>query len=521
MGLAVTARGFSWRHADRTEPAVGPLDLEIAAGEKVLLLGPSGAGKSTLLHAIAGLLPDESGEPTGEILLGGAPPDPRRGEVGVVFQDPDSQVIFSRVGDDVAFGMENLGVPAAEIEPRITSALTAMGLDLDHEHPTAALSGGQKQRLALAGILAMAPRLLVLDEPTANIDPDSTARVRDAVLDLQSGTGATMIVVEHRVDLWIDHVDTVIVLGGPGVLAGAGGRGGPGVLAQGPPRRVFGDPRLSEVLERCGIWLPGARAAPAARPRPHSLGEAILETRRLGVARPGARTPAAADLDVTVHAGEAVGIVGPNGAGKSTTALTLAGLLPEIAGEVIARGPLAAGTRHSRPFRWPSALLAPRIGMVFQEPEHQFLKATVAGELALGPRLAGWPGTEIDARVGELLSALGLDDLADAHPQGLSGGEKRRLSVAAMLAPRPAVLVVDEPTFGQDALTWAGLVALFLDVLDRGSAVVAVSHDHAFLEAIGARRIELGAARIEIGARRIELGATGAAGREPRGGTVE
>ncbi|RBP63134.1 energy-coupling factor transport system ATP-binding protein [Brevibacterium sanguinis] len=481
MPLPVTARGFSWRHADRVAPAVGPLDLDIAAGERVLLLGPSGSGKSTLLHAIAGVLPAESGEARGEILLGDAPPDPGRGEVGVVFQDPDAQVVFSRVGDDVAFGMENLGMPAAEIEPRIASALPAMGLDLDHDHPTAALSGGQKQRLALAGILAMAPQILVLDEPTANIDPESTAGIRDAVLRMQAETGATMIVVEHRVDLWIDHVDTVIVLGPDGVLV------------EGPPRRILGDPELSDVLERCGIRVPGAVRALGQSRRAHSPAEAVLGARSLAVARPGACVPAARDLDLTVHAGEAVGIVGPNGAGKSTTALTLAGLIPEFAGEVAVQGRLARGAKHSRPFRWSSRFLAPRIGSVFQEPDHQFLRATVAEELALGPRLAGWTAAEVEARVSALLLTLGLADRAEAHPQGLSGGEKRRLSVAAMLAPRPAVLVVDEPTFGQDALTWAGLVDLFLEVLDHGCAVIAVSHDLEFLDAIGARRVGLGA----------------------------
>src|SRR5699024_10952804 len=209
------------------------------------------------------------------------------------------------------------------------------------------------------------------------------------------------------------------------------------------------------------------------------------------VSRPRAKAPAAAGIDLTVRAGQAVGIVGPNGAGKSTTALTLAGLLPEFAGQVTAEPALRGKTGQVRPFAWPSALLAPRIGMVFQEPAHQFLTAEVAAELRLGPHLAGWSRAEVDDRVGQLLDVLGLNDLAGAHPQSLSGGEKRRLSVAAMLAPRPQVLIVDEPTFGQDALTWAGLVELFLDALGRGSAVVAVSHERAFLDAIGARRVDL------------------------------
>ena len=482
MGLPITARGFSWCHADREEPAVGPLDLQISGSEKVLLLGPSGAGKSTLLHAIAGVLPSESGAATGELLIGDCPPDPRRGETGLVLQDPDSQVIFSRVGDDVAFGMENLGLPAEEIETRITASLSAMGLDLPHEHPTAALSGGQKQRLALAGIHAMSPQVIVLDEPTANIDPASASYVRDAVLDTQAATSATMIIVEHRVGLWLDHVDTVIVLGREGLLA------------QGPPRKVFDDPGLAEDLRQCGVWVPEASQESTGPQLPREpQGEVVLAARELGVGRPGAKVPAATGLDLSINAGEAVGIVGANGAGKSTTALTLAGLIPEFSGELNALGSLRSGAKYARPFRWPSAFLAPRIGMVFQEPEHQFLRSSVTEELALGPRLAGWSQTEVDGRVQELLQVLGLETLATAHPQGLSGGEKRRLSVAAMMAPRPQVLIVDEPTFGQDALTWARLVEAFIDVLECGSTVVAISHDAPFLDAIGARRIVLGA----------------------------
>ncbi|UVI37096.1 ABC transporter ATP-binding protein [Brevibacterium spongiae] len=503
MALPITARGYSWTHADRDAPAVGPLDLDIAAGEKVLVLGSSGVGKSTLLHAIAGVLSDESGEATGELLIGGDAPDPRRGGTGLVLQDPDSQVIFSRIGDDVAFGMENLGLPAEVIAARIPASLRALGLNLPQDHPSAALSGGQKQRLALAGIHAMAPEVIVLDEPTANIDPGSAEDVRDAVLAVQAETAATMIVVEHRVGLWLDHVDRVIVLGRAGIVA------------QGSPTQVFRDPELRETLIDCGIWMPESSrfltsprgAAPDPGPEPvrssplatdggqrseGRLGEVLLRTNQLSVARPRMAIPAATDLDLSIRAGQALGLVGPNGAGKSTTALTLAGLIPEFSGRVLAEDVLREGAKRARPYAWPSAQLAARIGMVFQEPAHQFLTASVTSELELGPRLAGWSQPEVESRAAELLESLGLTGVAEAHPQSLSGGEKRRLSVAAMLAPRPRVIVVDEPTFGQDALTWAGLVEMFLDVLARGSAVVAVSHDQAFLAAIGARTIDLG-----------------------------
>src|SRR5699024_11045828 len=386
-------------------------------------------------------------------------------------------------------GMENLGLPAEVIDSRIRESLTALGLDLRLDHPTAALSGGQKQRLALAGIHAMSPEVIILDEPTANIDADSADGIRDAVLSVQAASSATMVIVEHRVGLWLDHVDRVIVLGREGLIA------------EGTPHSLFSDPGRTAALIGCGIWVPSGPDAPAeerAHPTAEAAagsaasateGDALLRAENLAVSRPRAKAPAAAGIDLTVRAGQAVGVVGPNGAGKSTTALTLAGLLPEFAGRVAAEPALRGKARQVRPSAWPSALLAPRIGMVFQEPAHQFLTANVAAELRLGPHLAGWSRAEVDDRVGQLLDVLGLNHLAGAHPQSLSGGEKRRLSVAAMLAPRPQVLIVDEPTFGQDALAWAGLVELFLDALSHGSAVVAVSHDRAFLEAIGARRV--------------------------------
>ena len=163
-------------------------------------------------------------------------------------QDPESQVIFSRVGDDVAFGMENLGLPAGAIDSQVRDSLTALGLDLRLDHPTAALSGGQKQRLALAGIHAMSPQVIILDEPTANIDADSAGEIRDAVLSVQTASSATMVVVEHRVGLWLDHVDRVIVLG----------RGG--LVAEGPPQTVFSDPQLTSVLIDCEIGRASCRA---------------------------------------------------------------------------------------------------------------------------------------------------------------------------------------------------------------------------------------------------------------------
>jgi energy-coupling factor transporter ATP-binding protein EcfA2 len=473
---AVEARGWGWRHASRLAWAIDDVTLRIEPGERVLLLGASGAGKSTFLHGLAGVLGgDEEGESRGALLIDGLPAASARGRSGMVLQDPDSQVILARVGDDVAFGCENLGMPREEIWPRVREALDAVALDVPLDRPTKALSGGQKQRLALAGALAMRPGLLLLDEPTANLDPDGVTEVRDAVGRVLKATGATLVVVEHRVDVWLPLVERVVVLG-------AGG-----VLADGAPEAVLG--ARGEELARAGVWVPGI--PPAMPPTPaHEPGEMLLATRSLAVARVRGTT-VADGIDLDVRAGEVLAITGRNGAGKSTLGLTLAGLIPPAGGEVVASAPLAAGAGPA-PVRWRSRELLTRIGTVFQDPEHQLLARTVRDELEVGPRALGLDPAVAAERVEELLERLRLAPLARANPYTLSGGEKRRLTVAAALATAPRVLVLDEPTFGQDSRTWAELVALLARLRDDGSAIVTITHDEAVVTALHARRFALG-----------------------------
>ncbi|MCU1569697.1 MAG: transporter ATP-binding protein [Microbacteriaceae bacterium] len=470
---AVVARGWGWRHAGRRDFAVRGLDLAIAPGERVLLLGASGAGKSTLLQGIAGLLGGEDeGEEEGSLLLDGRPATGQRGRAGLVLQDPEAGIVLARVGDDVAFGCENLGVPPGEIWPRVGEALDGVGLRLPLDAATSTLSGGQKQRLALAGVLAMRPGIVLLDEPTANLDPVGVREVREAVERLLDRTGATLVVVEHRTAVWADLVDRVVVLAPGG-----------GVAAAGPPSLLQRD---ADRLAADGVWIPGrAIDLPTWHPTP---GGPLLTGEELTVGRGGA---ALAEVGrIGVRESSALAVTGPNGAGKTTLGLTLAGLLPPVGGSLRAGERLAAG-RGPEPIRWRSRDLLSRIGTVFQEPEHQFLAADVAAELAVGPRALGLPQGEIDARVDELLERLGLVRLAAANPFTLSGGEKRRLSVGTALATRPAVLVLDEPTFGQDARTWRELVLLLRSLVDDGTGVVAVTHDEAFAEALATATLAL------------------------------
>ena len=556
-GARVRAEGFGWRHPGREEPAFSGLDLEIPPGQRVLLLGPSGAGKSTLLHALAGLLYEDDGdEQAGLVEVDGVPPREARGRIGLMQQDPEASIVMGRVLEDLAFGPENLGVDPALIPGRAREALAAVGLDLDDDRPTSALSGGQKQRLGLAGILAMRPGLLLLDEPTANLDPEGVEEVRDAVLAAAQARGSTLVIVEHRVQVWAEHVDRVVVL-----------RPGGGISHDGAPAEVLC--RAREELVAAGVWVPGhvprgpapkaagrtaedrsSAGRTAAAPGPAALpGEAAasghpadavsllsavslsvsrepaqrrwLRERRRAVRRSAGIPPvfaeredaasgpwgrparvAAGPVDLRVAAGGHLAITGGNGAGKSTLALTLAGLLAPAGGIVVASGELRAesGTVGREvgwdPVSWGPEELITRVGTVFQEPEHQFVRPTVRAELELGPRLAARarreePG-EGPARIAESLRwRRRLEHVAEANPFTLSGGEKRRLSVGTAIAARPRVLLLDEPTFGQDAHTWGELVDLLRELMAEGTAVVSVTHDLAFVSALGGSRLSL------------------------------
>lgn len=522
---------WGYRHASRNHFAVRGLNLTIRPGEHVLLLGASGIGKSTILEGAAGLLGDMAGEQAGtpqhqvavedadggitegRITVDDVDVHQARGRIGLVLQDPDAQAIFQRLGDNVVFGPENLDVPRDIAWQRVNAALDAVGMaGVQLDRSVMHLSGGQMQRLALAGALAMQPDVLLLDEPTANLDPDGVVQVVRAVHDVLDQTKATMVLVEHRADRWIDMIDRVVVLGletdndvrkinqnGFDDEINRDRFRNTVIVADGTPEQVFTDRNID--FNELGIWVPQRFRAPEDEiqrihtadepdyPAETGLPQTVLQTKELGIGRNG--TAIAEHISIDFHPGQITALVGANGAGKSTLSLTLAGLLQPVNGEVVASDELAAPLTKVWPIDWTSRQLASRISYVFQNPEHQFACSSVIDEVMLGPLRTGVEEAKARERGMDLLRRFHLNQYAHMNPYTLSGGEKRRLTVAAALASMPRVLILDEPTFGQDRRTWMQIVHLIHDLRSDGVSIIVVTHDRELVTALGARVIEL------------------------------
>ena len=502
--------------------------LDLHPGTTTLLLGPSGCGKSTLTRLLPGLVPHcLPSVYRGSVQVGGqevadAEVSHLAGTVAVVMQDPDAQVVTTSVLDEVCYGLENLCVPVDEIEPRARRALDDVGLAGRESTSPWELSGGQRQRLVLACALAQAPALLVLDEPTANLDPAATAAFYRLLPGIQS-RGAAVLVVEHDLDDVIEHVSHVIALGPDGAT-----------LACGPTRRVLA--HHGRALARAGVRLPsatrlshllggveqgrvqgveqsgsgadrsatthdeavvpltladGARLLAAARlPETHAPDGApasppptgtaarhaaavpgtppALEVRDIDVprGRGSRRHRVLAGISLTVAAGQVLAVTGANGSGKTTLLRALAGLEAWTGGSVRVAG------RERRP-----GVPGPEVTLVSQNPEHQLLERTVADELAHGLRLAGADEKEVRRSVSERLERFGLAAHAEVSPFLLSGGQQRRLSVASVLGRHRDLICLDEPTFGQDQHSCEALMALLRSIAREGTAVVLSTHD--------------------------------------------
>jgi energy-coupling factor transport system ATP-binding protein len=471
----VSVDGLTWRPVGRRQPVLRDVSLTLGAGERVLLAGPSGSGKSTLLRALAGLLTTvDAGDLTGSVLLDGHPPGSRAGEVGLVLQEPGAGIVASTVERDVAFGLENTLVPRSEMAGRIADALARVGLEVPPDTPTNALSGGQTQRLALAGTLALRPSLLLLDEPTAMLDPANAARVRSVVGSVLDASTLTCVVVEHRLGPWLHLVDRLVVLSDDGR-----------VVLDGPARATVESHR-DEQLGR-GLWVAGAPppepvvidlAGPAGSAGPASprlVVEVPLRVDRTVRTLDGAtRELTALDLREDLD-GVDVAVVGPSGSGKSTLLHALAGFERPTAG--------AVATGDGTPAADLSAHALPRtVAWVPQWSSSAIVADTVVGELLVTSRELGDDSEATRDRALAVLRALGLGRLAQADPRQVSGGEQRRIALAAAVLHRPAVLLSDEPTVGQDRHTWAAVAGLLDAHRAAGGRTVTATHDEALIE---------------------------------------
>jgi energy-coupling factor transporter ATP-binding protein EcfA2 len=508
---SVRAAGLSFTYSTRIRPALADLTFAVTPGEIVLVLGPSGSGKSTLTLCLDGLVPhlvegDYSGEvAVAGLVVGDTPVGVLARQAGLVFQDPDSQFCTLTVDDEIAFGLENLQTPAGEIEPAIDRALEVVRLPHLRGRPLSSLSGGEKQRVALAAVLAMGPGLLVLDEPSSNLDPAATSELFLILRRLAGDGRHTIVIIEHKLDEVIEWVDSVLVLDGEG-----------GLLYRGDPRGAFYDhadqlagagvwrPQTVDLiagLERAGWQVPGRplavgetvaalRATPALVDRLRAGFQAVapdavlgggrvrgaaplLAVRDLNYTYPGGRT-ALDGVSLSVYRQDFLAIVGANGAGKTTLGSLLSGVLAPPRESVFLEGTDASTL--------PAWAIAAKVGHVFQNPEHQFVSGTVRGELAFSLSPQGRGGSrhlsaEQERLVDDWLERLGLLHLAEANPFTLSQGQKRRLSVAAMLIRGCSALILDEPTLGQDAIQSARLMEMMREFQTGGGTVVMITHD--------------------------------------------
>jgi energy-coupling factor transporter ATP-binding protein EcfA2 len=438
MALAKVER-LTFHYPGATEPALSDVSLRIEPGEVVALLGPSGSGKSTLLRALGGLVPHfHGGRFEGRVVVAGK--DTRRfrpadlaGDVAMLFQDPEDQVVFGRVENEVAFGLENIGTPPGEIWPTAHSALAETGAERLAERRTETLSAGELQRVCLASVLALAPSLLLLDEPTSQLDPAGAEDILDVACEL----GAGVLISEQRPSLPLERCDRVLFV---------------------EDGRVLVDATRHEALDRLP---PEYRPrVPRGLPSDEGAGETLCRLADVSFAY-GSR-PVLDGSSLTVRRGEIVALTGPNGVGKTTLAKIAAGLLQPHAGTVEAEG---------------------RRCYLSQDPGRYLVKERVEDEAALAVR-----GDRDLARCA--LAGVGLAGFEDRHPRDLSSGERERLALASVLVAEPDVLILDEPTRGVDPPRKAELAAQLRRDAERRATLV-VTHDLVFAGDVADREVAL------------------------------
>jgi energy-coupling factor transport system ATP-binding protein len=465
---------LSFQYAAATTRTLDNISFQVPAGSLLLVAGPSGCGKSTLLRCLNGLIPHSyKGTLWGEARLGGEDifhlsraALARR--VGTVLQDPSRQLVASTVGSDLAFGPENLGLPVAEVEERVTRALGLLGLEGLRERETQALSGGEHQKVAIAGVLALDPAVLLLDEPLANLDPRSAWEALQLFRRL-ADEGRSVILVEHRVEDALKIAPEQVILMDNGRITYYGDAAG---MRRAADYHAVKLP-AAWVMEQA-VAAPEEAAALAATTSPprQTAGDPLVRYRDVHFAYPavGGRTPRpiVRGVSAEIYADDRIAVLGPNGSGKSTLVKQAIGLLKPQQGEVVVAG--TPTTRQS------VAQIAHTLGYVFQNPGHMLFAPTVREELAFGPRNLGRPAAEIPKDVDWALETTNLVPQADRPPLGLSFGQQKRVALASVISMRPRILIMDEPTAGQDYANYTRFMDEIVALPDL-EGVIFITHD--------------------------------------------
>jgi energy-coupling factor transport system ATP-binding protein len=499
MDNVIEVRDLRYTYTGSEDTVLKGIDFTVRKGEIVGIMGPTGAGKTTLCLALSALAPHSiGGKVEGDVIISGMKTtqteygDVAR-KIGIVFQDPETQLFGMEVHEDVALRLMNMGLPENEIDQKVTSSLRMVRLDRFEKRFPYTLSGGEKQRVAIAGALAADPEILILDEPTSELDPVGKREVFDAISELRRSRDTTIIVVEHNSDELLRIADRILVMRDGRVAQAGEARdvlsevGELGVripdtmqlgnlLKQSSQWKEYGYPlTVDDAYQKLSSILRKNRYSPVGGAKDASeidRGKPIIEVRNLWhIYGKGTEEEAIAlrELNLEIYEGDFVALIGQNGSGKTTLAKHFNGLLKPTEGKVLVAG---LDTKKTKPTK-----LAEIVGYCFQNPDHQIFNTRVWDEVAFGPRNLFLRDNEIRERVAEALEQVGLKEYDDRNPFFLGKGERRKIAVASVLAMYPKVLVVDEPSTGMDWRDSTGMMELVTKINQTGKTVIFITHD--------------------------------------------
>ena len=497
----------SFTYAGSETPALDKINLEIKIGEIVLITGPAGSGKTTLCSCINGLIPHyHEGELTGKVTIG--PYDTKivrvgglASIVGMVFQDPESQLVTSSVEDEVAFGPENFGIPREKINKRVIKALKATRMTGYEEREPHTLSGGEQQACVIAATYSMHPEIYVLDEPLANLDPAGRAKVLQLVTDIAKEFGKTMVIVEHALEEILPFVDRVLILNkGKIVRDGTVTE----VLEAGDIKSVFKRPDITRLADSLHIHSNPLKPESLIKEIHHSFkpgqikkrfneehhngkGKAVIQMDHVTHSYEEG-VDALFDVSLTIHQGEFVALLGRNGSGKTTLVSHLIGLLHPSKGKVTIVG---FDTKDT-----PTHVLAKDVGFCFQNPNHQIVSFNVLDEMTFGLKAHEIDPSEYDRRIEKALKTVHMEEYADAEIFDLGKGQKQRIALASVLTLEPEILVIDEPTTGQDPEMTDDIFEIIRSLNESGTTVLVITHKVDYAAMYADRAIVLSFGRI-------------------------